>query len=255
MKLEENVKEGMVLRVTEKEAKKIAKDRQFTAVGRIQKSVLYKTPELNRLCIDLTTATEEYDELSAQLTEKVIKLACTYSPLVVMLSDIISELDVYLRLQFVHFHFSLVHENSFIHHLLFFFLSSFHYFFLSFFFPFLLFFLFFHFFSFHPSSFFFSSSLLPCAPPSLAQAARVCGGRWVVPEFSGGAVEVVGGRHPCVEEAAGTPFIPNDWAMDSKGTTFMIITGPNMGGKSTYIRQVFPPYFSLFSFSFFLFFF
>ncbi len=47
------------------------------------------------------------------------------------------------------------------------------------------------------------------------------------------------GRHPVVEKAlVGTGFIPNDIQIDGKENQILIITGPNMAGKSTYIRQV-----------------
>ena len=45
-----------------------------------------------------------------------------------------------------------------------------------------------------------------------------------------------GGRHPVVERAAREPFVPNDLRFDDS-RRMMIITGPNMGGKSTYMRQ------------------
>ena len=45
------------------------------------------------------------------------------------------------------------------------------------------------------------------------------------------------GRHPVVEIISGKNFISNDLELRSAGKSFMIITGPNMGGKSTYIRQ------------------
>ena len=45
------------------------------------------------------------------------------------------------------------------------------------------------------------------------------------------------GRHPVVEQAAREPFIPNDSDLDCLEKRIMIVTGPNMAGKSTYLRQ------------------
>ncbi|MGM0607655.1 MAG: DNA mismatch repair protein MutS [Candidatus Muiribacteriota bacterium] len=51
--------------------------------------------------------------------------------------------------------------------------------------------------------------------------------------------EIWEGRHPVVEEMLDdNDFIPNDTIMDNEENSFFIITGPNMAGKSTYIRQV-----------------
>ena len=44
------------------------------------------------------------------------------------------------------------------------------------------------------------------------------------------------GRHPVVEQVLTTPFVANDLSLDNS-TRMLIITGPNMGGKSTYMRQ------------------
>ena len=49
-------------------------------------------------------------------------------------------------------------------------------------------------------------------------------------------LRIESGRHPVVERASREPFIPNDLAFDD-GRRMLIITGPNMGGKSTYMRQ------------------
>ena len=53
-----------------------------------------------------------------------------------------------------------------------------------------------------------------------------------------GRLEIEGGRHPVVEKALGhDAFVPNDTSLSDKDRV-MIITGPNMAGKSTYMRQV-----------------
>jgi len=45
------------------------------------------------------------------------------------------------------------------------------------------------------------------------------------------------GRHPVVEKTVSSGFVPNDTEMDFKENQFLLITGPNMAGKSTYMRQ------------------
>ncbi|WP_446745875.1 DNA mismatch repair protein MutS [Silvibacterium acidisoli] len=54
-------------------------------------------------------------------------------------------------------------------------------------------------------------------------------------------LEIVGGRHPVIEQlmenAGEGRFIPNDLYLDSAGPSLLLLTGPNMGGKSTYLRQ------------------
>uniref|UniRef100_A0A8C6MMU1 DNA mismatch repair protein n=1 Tax=Nothobranchius furzeri TaxID=105023 RepID=A0A8C6MMU1_NOTFU len=51
-------------------------------------------------------------------------------------------------------------------------------------------------------------------------------------------LDLVQARHPCMETDADTAFIPNDITFVEREKSFYIITGPNMGGKSTFIRQV-----------------
>jgi DNA mismatch repair protein MutS len=60
------------------------------------------------------------------------------------------------------------------------------------------------------------------------------------PEMSSdGELEIAGGRHPVVEQALGAElFVPNDTSLGSPHPTVAILTGPNMAGKSTYLRQV-----------------
>jgi DNA mismatch repair protein MutS len=56
----------------------------------------------------------------------------------------------------------------------------------------------------------------------------------VLDERPGIAIE--GGRHPVVEQMLDEPFVPNDARLNAK-QRMLVITGPNMGGKSTYMRQ------------------
>jgi DNA mismatch repair protein MutS len=63
---------------------------------------------------------------------------------------------------------------------------------------------------------------------------------WIAPEIDDGDVlEIRGGRHP-VLEALLPPgeFVPNDVLLDRNSSRLALVTGPNMAGKSTYIRQV-----------------
>jgi DNA mismatch repair protein MutS len=65
------------------------------------------------------------------------------------------------------------------------------------------------------------ATTLHCAQPELVDAPML---------------HIDGGRHPVVERAGREPFIPNDLRFDDS-RRMLIITGPNMGGKSTYMRQ------------------
>ncbi len=73
---------------------------------------------------------------------------------------------------------------------------------------------------------------------SLAEAAVE--NHYVRPDLTAdGTMEIIGGRHPVVEAMLrDEPFVPNDTVMDAEDARFLIITGPNMAGKSTYMRQV-----------------
>ncbi|MEP6885825.1 MAG: DNA mismatch repair protein MutS [Gammaproteobacteria bacterium] len=65
------------------------------------------------------------------------------------------------------------------------------------------------------------AGVLDCAQPQLVEEPMLL---------------IDGGRHPVVERAGREPFIPNDLRFDD-ARRMLIITGPNMGGKSTYMRQ------------------
>jgi len=53
-----------------------------------------------------------------------------------------------------------------------------------------------------------------------------------------GKLQITAGRHPVIESISRDNFVPNDTMLDSQDNRCMIITGPNMAGKSTYMRQV-----------------
>ena len=84
----------------------------------------------------------------------------------------------------------------------------------------------------------------------LVNFARIAAARnYIRPEFTEtkvakkgprGSLLVAGGRHPVVErlvEQRGERFVPNDLYLDDESQFLLVITGPNMGGKSTYLRQ------------------
>ncbi|HEX2663463.1 MAG TPA: DNA mismatch repair protein MutS [Candidatus Acidoferrum sp.] len=76
----------------------------------------------------------------------------------------------------------------------------------------------------------------------LAAFAKLAADRgYTCPEFnSTGELLIIGGRHPVIEELLrqrGERFVPNDLCFEPGRQQLLLITGPNMGGKSTYLRQ------------------
>ncbi len=72
---------------------------------------------------------------------------------------------------------------------------------------------------------------------SLAEVAHKY--KYVKPELNNGdIIEIKDGRHPVVEAEMKGEFVPNDIYLDRDQNMLLIITGPNMAGKSTYLRQV-----------------
>ncbi|MGE0581872.1 MAG: DNA mismatch repair protein MutS [Steroidobacteraceae bacterium] len=70
-----------------------------------------------------------------------------------------------------------------------------------------------------------------------ALAERALAQRWVAPELvAEPCLTIEAGRHPVVERCIDEPFVPNDLALDAR-RRMLIVTGPNMGGKSTFMRQ------------------
>ncbi len=71
----------------------------------------------------------------------------------------------------------------------------------------------------------------------LAETAQL--NHYTRPEVNaGGVIEIVDGRHPVIEQTVkDEDFVPNDIHLDDKEHQLLIITGPNMAGKSTVLRQ------------------
>ena len=71
----------------------------------------------------------------------------------------------------------------------------------------------------------------------VALAERAAALEWCAPELTAEPrLTIVAGRHPVVERFSDAPFVPNDLHLDAT-RRMLVITGPNMGGKSTYMRQ------------------
>jgi DNA mismatch repair protein MutS len=76
----------------------------------------------------------------------------------------------------------------------------------------------------------------------LAALAQIAASRdYCRPRFDDSTdIEIVAGRHPVIEQlelGSGDRFVPNDLFLNSTTNAIMVLTGPNMGGKSTYLRQ------------------
>ena len=72
---------------------------------------------------------------------------------------------------------------------------------------------------------------------ALAYLAKRCG--YIRPKMTDtGQLLINEGKHPVVAEMLGPEFVPNDIKLGEKASDVILVTGPNMSGKSTYIRQV-----------------
>lgn len=79
---------------------------------------------------------------------------------------------------------------------------------------------------------------LACLDALAALAETAVRWRYVRPTMhDGDEIEIVHGRHPVIEAFIDEPFIPNSIYLNNSTDRLLIITGPNMGGKSTVLRQ------------------
>ena len=69
-------------------------------------------------------------------------------------------------------------------------------------------------------------------------AERAAALNWRSPELTDQpGIDIVAGRHPVVEQVLDEPFVANDLTLEPHHRRMLIVTGPNLGGKSTYMRQ------------------
>ncbi|MBE6538957.1 MAG: DNA mismatch repair protein MutS, partial [Ruminococcaceae bacterium] len=85
-----------------------------------------------------------------------------------------------------------------------------------------------------------TAALLATIDVYMSLGAVAAHNKYVCPEVEDGdAIYIKDGRHPVVEQfVKDTYFVPNDVDLDCRQKRLMLITGPNMAGKSTYMRQV-----------------
>ena len=87
---------------------------------------------------------------------------------------------------------------------------------------------------------------LQCTAAAIARLDALCSlakvaanNNYVLPDINqNGVINIKDGRHPVVEAIQKAPFVPNDTLLDNGDNLCAVITGPNMAGKSTYMRQV-----------------
>ncbi len=85
-----------------------------------------------------------------------------------------------------------------------------------------------------------SAALLARLDAYISLATVAAKNRYVCPELSAdGRIDIKNGRHPVVEKfISDSYFVPNDTMLDTDKNRLLLITGPNMAGKSSYMRQV-----------------
>lgn len=173
LKMDKNNQYGYFFRIARADAgvlsKKGGKYQELTT----QKSgVFFTTPKLREISKELLKIITKYEELQASLVKEITDIVKTYCPVLELLNDAYSHLDVITSLAQVAMH-----------------------------------------------------APIPYVKPVLHRKGE-------------GDLVLTGSRHPCLEVQADMNFIANDVEMKRDDSKFLILTGPNMGGKSTYLRQI-----------------
>eukprot|EP00158_Paraphelidium_tribonemae_P007365 Partr_v1_DN28219_c0_g1_i2_m76157 putative DNA mismatch repair protein Msh2 len=172
LKVDKNSQFGYFFRVSRLDSAVLRNKKGYTELS-IQKSGVYFTSiGLRALSSECFKVSEEYEKKQSVLVQEIIEVVRSYCPLMAILSDLVSKLDVFCALAHVAY-----------------------------------------------------SAPVAYVKPKLF---RLGEGNLILKES----------RHPCLEVQEGVSFIANDISMKRNESEFVLITGPNMGGKSTYIRQV-----------------
>lgn len=72
----------------------------------------------------------------------------------------------------------------------------------------------------------------------ISMATVACSNEYCKPTFNGDGLDIVDGRHPMIEALRNEPFVSNNIRLGGTNAFAKIITGPNMGGKSSIVRMV-----------------
>ena len=172
LKLERNTAYGFHLRISRLDANSLRGKRGYLELSTLKSGITLTTVEIKKLSEEWHDLNLEYEKQQRQLVTEVIQVFSSYCPLMDVMSDLISRLDVLSSLAKVAY-----------------------------------------------------GSPIPYVRPKLHRSGT-------------GNLILKDSRHPCVELQDGVNFIQNSVEMNRGESEFLVITGPNMGGKSTFIRQV-----------------
>eukprot|EP00948_MAST-09A_sp_MAST-9A-sp1_P003930 g3930.t1 len=203
LKLEDHKVHGLVYRVTTKHKKKARNLKNAISVQVLTAGFLFTTRKLKPIARELKEIDEAYELKQEALVAKAGAIATTYFPVLESLNKIISYLDVLISFAHVSSH---AIGGTYV----------------------------------QPTLIATTSS--PSTNSTTPDVVSTTSSTDSIPTTTKRVIELKQCRHPVMEisESAtnGAAFIPNDYHLDEQDRRFILITGPNMGGKSTYIRQL-----------------
>ncbi|KAG6917777.1 hypothetical protein DXG01_001182 [Tephrocybe rancida] len=197
--LENNQIYGYCFRLTKNDSKVLAKKKQYIELGIIKSGVFFTTRKLKELAEDFKEYSQNYSRTQSSLVKEVVNIASTYTPVFESLDNVIAHLDVVLRQGVLAAIILLAHVSA------------------------------------HSTDVYVKPKVIE---KGLSTAIVASATVLTLRAIGSGNLVLLESRHPCLEVQDDVSFIANDVEMIKEKSEFHIITGPNMGGKSTYIRQV-----------------